>query len=185
LCSRHEPMQSPRQDQDQDQAIKNGGGLIAAQLKTIAGVHSSQSATCRRFVEAVLCGRAAECWRKLKYYRRLAMRYEKKAIDFMEGGLHWQVFCCGSGSWPKAWRVLLKAEVMALGENPRFVVTSLGGLDADCLYEDLYCARGQRRKISSSISRPIWRPIALHARPFWPIACACCSMPPPTYCTSN
>ncbi len=52
-------------------------------------------------------------------------------------------FPYAAGSWPKAWRVLLKAEVMALGENPRFVVTSLVGLDADCLYEDLYCARGQ------------------------------------------
>ncbi|NIA01135.1 transposase, partial [Massilia sp. CCM 8734] len=46
-------------------------------------------------------------------------------------------------SWPRAWRVLLKAEVMALGENTRFIVTSLPGLDADMLYEDIYCARGQ------------------------------------------
>ncbi len=46
-------------------------------------------------------------------------------------------------SWPKAWRVLLKAEVMALGENTRFIVTSLPGLDAGTLYEDIYCARGQ------------------------------------------
>jgi hypothetical protein len=48
-----------------------------------------------------------------------------------------------AGSWPKAWRVLLKAEVMALGENSRFIVTSLSGLDAGTLYEDIYCARGQ------------------------------------------
>lgn len=48
-----------------------------------------------------------------------------------------------AGSWPKAWRVLLKAEVMALGENSRFIVTSLPGLDAGMLYEDIYCARGQ------------------------------------------
>jgi hypothetical protein len=46
-------------------------------------------------------------------------------------------------SWPRTWRVLFKAEVMALGENPRFVVTSLAGLDAGMLYEDIYCARGQ------------------------------------------
>lgn len=46
-------------------------------------------------------------------------------------------------SWPRAWRVLLKAEVMALGENTRFIVTSLPGLDAGTLYEDVYCARGQ------------------------------------------
>lgn len=46
-------------------------------------------------------------------------------------------------SWPRTWRVLLKAEVMALGENTRFIVTSLPGLDAGTLYEDIYCARGQ------------------------------------------
>ena len=46
-------------------------------------------------------------------------------------------------SWPRAWRVLLKAEVMALGENTRFIVTSLPGLDSGTLYEDVYCARGQ------------------------------------------
>lgn len=48
-----------------------------------------------------------------------------------------------AGSWPRAWRALLKAEVMALGENRRFVVTSLAGVDAGTLYEDIYCARGQ------------------------------------------
>ncbi len=37
----------------------------------------------------------------------------------------------------------MKAEVMALGENTRFIVTSLPGLDAQMLYEDIYCARGQ------------------------------------------
>jgi Transposase DDE domain group 1 len=52
-------------------------------------------------------------------------------------------FSYAADSWPKAWRVLLKAEVMAQGENPRFVVTSLTGLDADMLYEDVYCGRGQ------------------------------------------
>ena len=45
-------------------------------------------------------------------------------------------------TWKKAWRVLLKAEVMAAGENTRFVVTSLSGLDAGTLYEEVYCARG-------------------------------------------
>lgn len=52
-------------------------------------------------------------------------------------------FAYRARSWPKAWRVLFKAEVMALGENTRFVVTSLPGLDAGTLYEEIYCARGQ------------------------------------------
>lgn len=46
-------------------------------------------------------------------------------------------------SWPQPFRVILKAEVMGLGDNPRFVVTSLDGPHAECVYRDLYCARGQ------------------------------------------
>jgi hypothetical protein len=48
-----------------------------------------------------------------------------------------------AGSWPQAYRVVLKAEVMALGANPRFVVTSLTDPAPEALYRDLYCARGQ------------------------------------------
>ena len=39
--------------------------------------------------------------------------------------------------------MILKAEVMALGDNPRFVVTSLDRPTPECLYRDLYSARGQ------------------------------------------
>lgn len=46
-------------------------------------------------------------------------------------------------TWPKTFRVVLKAEVMALGDNPRFVATSLDLPAPECLYCDLYCARGQ------------------------------------------
>jgi hypothetical protein len=46
-------------------------------------------------------------------------------------------------SWPQAFRVILKAEVIALGDNPRFVVTSLDLPTPACLYRDLYSARGQ------------------------------------------
>ena len=48
-----------------------------------------------------------------------------------------------AGSWPQSFRVVLKAEVMSLGENPRFVVTSLVRPNPESLYRDLYCARGQ------------------------------------------
>ena len=46
-------------------------------------------------------------------------------------------------TWPQAYRVVLKAEVMTLGDNPRFVVTSLADPAPEALYRDLYCARGQ------------------------------------------
>ncbi len=48
-----------------------------------------------------------------------------------------------AGSWPGTFRTILKAEVMELGTNPRFVVTSLDLPSPECVYRDLYCARGQ------------------------------------------
>jgi hypothetical protein len=47
-------------------------------------------------------------------------------------------------SWIRARRVVAKAEHLEKGENPRFVVTSLGGEQwpAQALYEQQYCARG-------------------------------------------
>jgi len=51
-------------------------------------------------------------------------------------------FAYGAESWAQPWRVILKAEVMASGDNPRFVVTSLAAPTPQRLYEDIYCARG-------------------------------------------
>lgn len=48
-------------------------------------------------------------------------------------------------SWSRARRVVGKAEHLAQGANPRFVVTSLTAeaCDARSLYEERYCARGE------------------------------------------
>jgi hypothetical protein len=48
-------------------------------------------------------------------------------------------------SWTRSRRVIGKAEHLAKGANPRFVVTSLSAeaFDARTLYEDEYCARGE------------------------------------------
>jgi len=48
-------------------------------------------------------------------------------------------------SWSQARRVVAKAEHLAKGSNPRFVVTSLPSevWAARVLYEDLYCPRGE------------------------------------------
>jgi hypothetical protein len=47
-------------------------------------------------------------------------------------------------SWSRERRVVGKAEHLAKGDNPRFVVTSLSAeeYDARALYEDTYCGRG-------------------------------------------
>jgi hypothetical protein len=48
-------------------------------------------------------------------------------------------------SWSRQRRVIGKAEHLAKGANPRFVVTSLSAerVDAQTLYEERYCARGE------------------------------------------
>ncbi len=54
----------------------------------------------------------------------------------------YEEFCYAAAAWSRPWRVVLKAEVMSAGDNPRFVVTSLAAPPPQMLYEDLYCARG-------------------------------------------
>ena len=54
----------------------------------------------------------------------------------------YEEFTYAALSWAQPWRVVLKAEVMSAGDNPRFVVTSLDAPTPQMLYEDLYCARG-------------------------------------------
>lgn len=58
-------------------------------------------------------------------------------------------------SWAKAYRVVLKAEVMALGANPRFVVTSLKDPNPEALYRDLYCARGQDENFIKAVKNDL------------------------------
>jgi len=47
-----------------------------------------------------------------------------------------------AASWDKQRRVIAKAEHTDKGSNPRFVVTNLG-TDAQKLYDEVYCARGE------------------------------------------
>jgi hypothetical protein len=53
--------------------------------------------------------------------------------------------CQTRKSWSRERRVVGKAEHLPKGSNPRFAVTSLSAeeLDAQSLYEDVYCARGE------------------------------------------
>jgi hypothetical protein len=47
-----------------------------------------------------------------------------------------------SQSWSEPRRVIMKAEVLPLGNNPRFLVTNMAD-DAQTLYEELYVQRGE------------------------------------------
>jgi Transposase DDE domain group 1 len=54
----------------------------------------------------------------------------------------YEEFAYAAASWSQPWRVIVKAEVMAAGDHPRFVVTSLEAPTPQQVYEELYCARG-------------------------------------------
>jgi len=58
-------------------------------------------------------------------------------------------------SWPQPFRVILKAEVMAFDDNPRFLVTSLTLPTPECLYRDLYSARGQDENFIKVLKRDL------------------------------
>ena len=60
-----------------------------------------------------------------------------------------------AASWPKTYRVVVKAEVMALGDNPRYVVTSLADPTPDVLYKELYCARGQDENFIKAVKNDL------------------------------
>jgi hypothetical protein len=51
-------------------------------------------------------------------------------------------FQYAAGSWSYERRVIGKAEVTEKGKNPRFIVTNLEEPDAELLYTEIYCARG-------------------------------------------
>jgi len=81
--------------------------------------------------------------------RRLSLGARVAAhLKFLRSGEPSRVFCefdyRTRDSWSRARRVVAKAEHLAKGANPRFVVTSLSAQRADArrLYEELYCARG-------------------------------------------
>lgn len=50
-------------------------------------------------------------------------------------------FSYGAKTWDRERRVVMKAEHSSFGNNPRFIVTLLEG-DAQELYDNVYCARG-------------------------------------------
>jgi hypothetical protein len=61
-------------------------------------------------------------------------------------------------SWSRRRRVIGKAEHLAKGANPRFIVTSLKrkAIDAQTLYEQVYCARGEMENRIKECQLDLW-----------------------------
>ena len=92
---------------------------------------------------AVLLRQAAPGMQEARglYQQRIALAQVHGTRPPASTRLYEEVFY-GAASWSQPWRVIVKAEVMAAGDNPRFVVTSLAAPTPQQVYEDLYCARG-------------------------------------------
>ena len=77
-----------------------------------------------------------------------------------------------------------KAEHLAKGANPRFIVTSLKrkAIDAQTLYEQVYCAAARWRTGSRNASSICW-PTAPRQRRWPPTSCGCGSRRSPTCCS--
>jgi hypothetical protein len=75
------------------------------------------------------------------HHQRVALAQAHSQVPPTSSRLY-NEFTYAARSWAQPWRVVLKAEVMSAGDNPRFVVTSLEAPTPQILYEDLYCARG-------------------------------------------
>ncbi len=81
--------------------------------------------------------------------RKIARKLREAKQEYRRTGLAARVFTeffyRTRASWSRSRRVVAKCEHLEKGENPRFVVTSLGAeqWEARALYEELYCARGE------------------------------------------
>jgi hypothetical protein len=70
---------------------------------------------------------------------------------------HFGEFEYAAGSWPQAFRVVLKAEVLAgsggtpAKDNQRYVVTTLRSHSPQALYQQEYCARGQAENLIKQV----------------------------------
>lgn len=70
---------------------------------------------------------------------------------------HFGEFEYAAGSWPQAFRVVVKAEVLAgsdvmsAKDNQRYVVTSLRRASPQALYQQEYCARGQAENLIKQV----------------------------------
>ena len=77
-----------------------------------------------------------------------------------------------------------KAEHLAKGANPHFIVTSLKrkAIDAQTLYEQVYCAAAKWRTGSRNAGSICW-PTAPRQRQWPPTSCGCGSRRSPTCCS--
>ncbi len=91
--------------------------------------------------------------RDLHHTRCETARLHKEALPAatkLYGDVEYQ-----AGSWEKTYRVVMKAEVTHMGDNPRYIVTSLNDSTPEKLYADLYCQRGQDENFIKAVKNDL------------------------------
>ena len=86
---------------------------------------------------------------------QLMMAAAKRCLTGLDNAREFTEFEYQARSWDCSRRLVAKAEVTAQGQNPRFVVTNLPAkgfkgespLEAQVIYEEVYCARGNMENI--------------------------------------
>jgi Transposase DDE domain group 1 len=88
---------------------------------------------------AVLLRHAAPVMQEVRclYQQRTALAQAHGEPPAASSRLY-EEFSYAAASWSQPWRVLVKAEVMAAGDNLRFVVTSLEAPTPQRVYDELY-----------------------------------------------
>lgn len=90
----------------------------------------------------------------LALHQSLAVRGLGPAVAAVR---HFGEFEYAAGSWPQAFRVVVKAEVLAgsdvtpAKDNQRYVVTTLRSPSPQALYQQEYCARGQAENLIKQV----------------------------------
>ena len=150
--------------QDVVSALKKIIPAVRQRCKNARIVVRGDSGFCREEIMAF-------CQEQKDVYYVLGFGKNSKLVSFIQGQLlkaaakrcligldsarEFTEFDYQAQSWGCARRVVAKAEVTAQGQNPRFVVTNLPAqgfkgespLDAQVLYEEVYCARGNMENI--------------------------------------
>ncbi|WP_454837581.1 IS1380 family transposase [Pseudomonas rhizophila] len=129
----------------------------------------------------VLLPQAEPLLNKARMLRQNRLDYARRTGAAAPGAVRlYDDFDYKARSWANPYRVVLKAEVMALGANPRFVVTSLGDPSPEALYRDLYCARGQDENFIKAVKNDLASDrtsdhafLANHLRLFYACAAYC------------
>ncbi len=126
--------------------------MIRKRFPHIQIIVRGDSGFCRekimRFCEDNNVGYIFGLARNKRLHRAIAGRLKRAKTLYTETGEPQRIFCelkyKTRKSWSRTRRVVGKAEYLAKGENPRFVVTNLSieVWPAKELYENLYCARG-------------------------------------------